>query len=96
MPSIAAPPSDGKGESFPDYATEVELRRKVVLPVGPVAGEVCPAMGSCKLMEPDGVARAIQVLHENPAPDALDAVYQDVARLSHFKRTTQPIDECLV
>ena len=52
-------------------------------------------MCSSKLTEPDGVARALQVLHDYFAPDALDAVYQDVARFLGIKRPTQSIDECL-
>ena len=36
---------------------------------------------------------SIQVLRDNVAPDALDAVYCEVAYCLHFKRKTQTMEE---
>ena len=94
MPSIAAPPFDGKGEPFPSHAMEVELRFKQTnLEVDNRASAL--VTGSGKLMEPDGVVRALQVLHDYFVPDALGAVYQDVVRVSQFRRANRTMGKYL-
>ena len=46
------------------------------------------ATGSGKLMELDGVARALKVLTDYFTPGALNVVNQDVVRVLHSKRAT--------
>ena len=87
----ALPPSP------PVYAMEVESRRKganfnvggrssaLLRQMEPTAQDVCTAMGSNKLMEPDGVGRALRMLRNYFAPGAVDAVYQDAVRFPRFK-----------
>ena len=69
-----------KGEPFAGYAIEVEVWCKVtnidvgkrasalVLRTEPIARDVCMTTGSCKLMEPAGAVRALQVLRDYSAP----------------------------
>ena len=49
-----------------------------------------------KLLEPDGANLALTVLRDYFAPDALDAVHQEVVHFSSSKRTTQTMDNCMV
>ena len=51
------------------------------------------AVGCGRLKEPDGVARALQVLHDYLAPDALGAGFLGVVPISRLERSTQTIDE---
>ena len=102
LPSTAAPPFDGKGESFPGYAMDVELRCQVMnLEIGhrafvsvsqmeSAARDVCMATGSAKVMEPDAVGRALLVLRYYFAPDALVAVYPDMVRFFAFQKNYPP------
>ena len=55
----------------------------------PVGLVICADLGSKQLLEPGGVIRAIQLLREWFAPDALGAVYQAVGRFSPSERTAQ-------
>ena len=96
LPSAAAPSFDGNGRSSPGSAMEVELRCEVtnleagkcasasVLRMGSTATDVCLAMASGELMEPNDMGRALHVLPDYFAPDASDAVYQGVEKFSHF------------
>ena len=99
-PSIAAPPCDGRGDSFAGYAMEVEPWGKAtnlggftfaaasVLQIDPITRDVYMAAGSGRLLGPDRAHVIPKVLRGYFAPDALDATFQDVGRLSHFQRTT--------
>ena len=46
----------------------------MVLHMERIEGDMRMAMGSSKLMEPDGADRALQVLHGYSAPDASRAI----------------------
>ena len=95
-PSIAAPSPDGKGESSPGFAMELELQRKVtnhnagkrasalVLQVDSTARDACMEIGRDKLMGTDAVGQALQVLLDHFASDALDAAYQGAVRFFAF------------
>ena len=51
------------------------------------------ATGSGKLMEPDDVARELEVLRDYVAPDALGAVYQNAASFSRHSVKFDPHPE---
>ena len=85
------------GEGFAaGYAMEVEPWRKdATVAVGGRASawvlQITDREGCArKLLEPDGAGR---VLHEYFAPDASGSVYQDAARLPHFKLAAQAMDQ---
>ena len=62
------------------------------LGLDPVARDVCLAVGREQLLEPEGVMKISQVLHDYFTPDARDSAYQGVVRLLHIKRATQTTD----
>ena len=57
---------------------------------------MCSAIGSGKLVEPNALVRALQVLRDYFAPAALDAVYRDAVNFWRLNRTAQSGDEYLV
>ena len=59
-----------------------------------LADGVDPAENN-KLYVPDGAGTLPTVLRDLFAPDAMDAVYQDATKSSHFRETTQTMPEYL-
>ena len=60
-----------------------------ILRVESIARDGCLAAGGGRLLEPDGAHVILQALRKDFGRDSLDAVFQDVVRSSHFKRTAQ-------
>ena len=87
---------------------EVELRRKVAdsderkgasalaLQMEPAARDVCMAVGSGRLLGPDGAHVILRALREFFAPGPLDAGHQDALRSLHCKTATQNMGDYLV
>ena len=87
MPTAAAPPFDGEGESFANFAQAAEFRTRVttldfskgasfrVLLLDPVAHDVCMAMGDERLLELGGALEIAQALRIYFAPDAIVSIY---------------------
>ena len=107
-PTVAIPSSGGKGESCANRAQGVELCSRatnlgvdtrpspLVLQMGPVARDVCLAVGSDHFFWPDGIMEIPQALHDYFAPPALDSVYREVARFLQLKRAAQTMGAHLV
>ena len=53
------------------------------------------AIGNQKLLEYDKVGTLLQAHQTYFAPHAMDSPYQDAVQFSHFRKTTQTIDEFL-
>ena len=82
LPAVAVPSFDGKEESFPGYAMEVEKSRETtnldvgkrasssILQMESTARDVRMAMGSDELMAPDAVGRFLKVLLDYLTPHA--------------------------
>ena len=107
-PTVAIPSSGGKNESCANRAQGVELCSRatnlgvdtrpspLVLQMGPVARDVCLAVGSDHFFWPDGIMEIPQALHDYFAPPALDSVYREVARFLQLKRAAQTMGAHLV
>ena len=107
-PTVAIPSSGGKGESCATRAQGVELCSRatnlgvdtrpspLVLQMGPVARDVCLAVGSDHFFWPDGIMEIPQALHDHFAPPALDSVYREVVRFLQLKRAAQTMGAHLV
>ena len=76
---------DWEGESFSNYAQELELCSRVAN-MDPVAREVCVATGSDQITDPGGAMEIAQVLNDYFAADAADSGYQEVVRFWQFGR----------
>ena len=97
--------SDGRCSHFLDYQHQAHLWVRtartgvsaraslLVLHMQPVPGQVCLAGAGDILDRSDGVAKISDVLRNYFAPEAADAIRQQVMRLMRFRRTDQPIDE---
>ena len=107
MPTVNVPSSGGRGESFANYAPEVELWNRVtnldpikrasavVLHISPVAREVCVAADNDQLLDQSGAAKILQVSRDYFASEAAGPIYQEVVRFLQFKRTAHMMDEYL-
>ena len=51
-----------------------------------VAEQVCMSAGNLIILNNDGAAEILDILHGHFAPDAVDAVYKEVVRFLHFER----------
>ena len=56
----------------------------IVLHMDPVVRDARMAVGNEQLLDPDSVPKILQVLRDYFAPGALDSIYQEVVRFSHF------------
>ena len=74
MQKVNTPLCCGEGESFANYAQEVELWDRATN-LDPVAREVRTAVGDGQLYQPDGVAGMREALHDYCVPEALGAIY---------------------
>ena len=54
------------------------------------------AVVNAQIMDPAGATRKLQVLNDNVARDAVDAIYRAVVRFLQFKQIAQTPDEKLV
>ena len=98
---------DRKGESFAQYEKGAELRSRATsldaTKRGPAlvplmaarAQGICMALGSPKLISVDGVEEVAKGLKAYHAPDALDAGYQNAAKVHRHRKTTGNMDSYL-
>ena len=63
-----------------------ERASALALEMEPTLRDAPMAIGSGKIMEPDGVGLELTVSHYYSAPDASDAVYRNAVRFPHFIR----------
>ena len=99
-PTANAPSFDKTGESFPNHAREVRPRSRAasfdqakrasapILNLGPVAHEVCVAVGGDQIMHQGGVVAIMHLLRDHFASGTADSVYREVARLLRPKRAS--------
>ena len=64
-----------------------------VLRVHSAPRPVCLAAGGDVLGHHDGVARIMEILRSYLAPEAADAIHQQVVRFAHYRRSDLSIDE---
>ena len=103
-----APAFDGRGAHFLDYAhqghlwmrnarAEVPARASfLVLRTQPAPRQVCLAEGGDILDHSDGVSGILDVLRNCLAPEAVDAIRQQVMRYARCRRADQSIGEYVV
>ena len=99
---------DGRGAHFLDYDPQVRLwmrtaRAKVpsrasffALRTQRVPRQKCLVEGSNMLGHSDGVAKILNIPRNYFAPEAVDAIHEQVMRFTRFRRADQPIDEYIV
>ena len=102
------PAVDGKETSFPDSEKQVQLRMRttktgpasraplLVLHMHLAPRQVCPSAGGYCLGNRDGVARVLDILGDYFAPEAADAIHQQVTRFTQYRRANQSIREFTV
>ena len=88
------PASDGEGSSFLDFEQQVHLWMRatktdpanrapfLAMHMHSAPRQVCPSAGGGRLDKQDGAARFLEVLRNCLAPEAADAMYQQVAPLT--------------
>ena len=98
LPAASASSLCGKGASFFNYEKQVKLPRQVanegpvkraallILQMATAARQVCMAAGSDVLMDADGAEKISAITFDNCVPEAMDSVYQEIARFLQFKR----------
>ena len=98
------PVFDGRGASFLDYEHQAHLWTRTartaaserasvwILHMQPAPRQVCLADGSDILGRSDGVAKILEISRNYFAPEAADAIRQQVVRYVRLRRTDQPID----
>ena len=57
--------------------------------------KVCMTVGEDVIGNLHGVARILRILRERFAPDAIDCIFQDMAKFMYFRRTGQNLDTYL-
>ena len=99
--SDKAPVLHGRGATFADYehrahlwlrTTKTELAARAsfwVLRMQPAPRQVCLAEGCDILGHGDGVTRILDNLRRGSAPEAADAIRQQLARFTNYRRTGQ-------
>ena len=107
-PAVAVPTFDGKGSPSASYQQEVALlpqvtplepgRKAAALPcqMSDVARQVCMISGNGHIMNNDGAQQILSMSRDHPAPDAVRAIYSEVVRFMHFKRTGHTMDAFLL
>ena len=97
--------SDCRGAHRQDYGLQVHLwvrttrteasaRASVlILHMRPATRQVCPADGGDVLGRSDGVTKILEILRNYLAPEAADAIRQQVMRYMRFRQTDQPVGE---
>ena len=61
-----------------------------------IARQACVTVGKDHVANDDGVRHVLRILRERSAPDAIDAINQEVAKFLNFTRTGQTIDAYLI
>ena len=61
--------------------------------MAPAPRQVCVTEGSDISDHSDRVAKILEILRNYFAPEAVDAIHQQVMRFTRFRRTDQSIDE---
>ena len=86
------PTANGMGESFSNYAQTAELRHgekdpepskrelALISKMGPVTRGGCMVAGDGQITGLGSATKIMQVLHDYPAPEGVDAIYYEVAR----------------
>ena len=104
VPAAAVPAFGGKGSSFSGYEQLVSLWPQVttlepakgaaalILQMSDVARHACVTTGKDHVIYGDGVRRIMEISRDRCAPDAVDAIYQGIVRIMHYKRTDQTMD----
>ena len=100
-----APASDGRGAHFLDYEHQVHLWMRttrneasgrasvLILRTQPAPRRVCLAEGSDIMSRSDGVTKILKILRKYFAPEAADAIRQQVMRYMRSRRPDRSIDE---
>ena len=103
-PAAALPASAGWGESFPNYAQQVKLWRRVAnsdvakearepaLQMGPITRNACIALGDGRLAGMDAAGRLSQEIRYYCAPEALNMICKDVPFSAHGANDGQDHD----
>ena len=90
------PSFGGQASSAANYEEQVALRNRIrpsdprrraadlFLHVSDVARKVCATAGKDAIDNNDGVQRILRILRERFAPDAIDSVFQDIAKFMYF------------
>ena len=101
------PEFDGKAENFASFQQEVELWMMVTnlplnrrapalaLAMDKLPREVCMSLGNDVLASDAGVAKIMDALHKDLAPDAHDSAFRDVVLFFGLRRTHESLDEYL-
>ena len=77
-------------------ATETELAARaslLFLQMQPAPGQVCLTEGSDIPGRGDKVARILDILRSVSAPEAADAIHQQVARFINYRRSDRSVGE---
>ena len=106
--STHAPFRERHAAPFANYEEKAILWRQIS-PLGPqkraaslllhmtdVAREVRMTVGKDVIGNARGVAHTLRILRERSAPDAMDSIFQDMAKFTYFKRTGQNMDTYLM
>ena len=64
----------------------------LLLHMSDVARKVCLSVGRDVIGNLDGAEQILKILRERFAPDAIDSIFQDMAKFMYFKRTGQNMD----
>ena len=103
-PALAVPAPDGEGSSFSGYEEHVSLWPQVtnlelhalILQVSDVPPQVRMASGKGRIMNDECAQRILAILRVQSAPRADDAIYEEVVRLSRYKRLGPTMDAYLL
>ena len=96
---MLVPTFDGHASSFANYEENVISRNQIstldpqkraanlLLHVSDIARKVCVPVGKDSVGNADGVALILRISRGRFAPEAIDSIFQDMVKISHFKRT---------